>query len=194
MKRDGAYVSRGRSGPDKAANFGSYVKPYGWDGKWSRDEETGVTHLFARRGENETINVWWQANGAVIQEALPMYTIAGEKIKCRNVSHAATIASREPDVDRLAKATKKQTRNLTGDKKIELTATYDFTGMADDEIEKMLLGARIGWINRLSGSVEQAQVCGRKQIKVVRNGHTQLHFIDGDGFHAVYLDSIVSVN
>lgn len=194
------YQARGRTGPEKAVNFGTYAKQFGWGGKWLFDEGTGETHLHAFRGDNECIDIWWQANGAVIQTALPIHTLAGEKIKCRNVSAAAAIAAKEPDVTRLQKAHRKQRRAVGG--KVEVKATYDFEDMTDDEIEQALLGRTIGWVNTLSGEVDQAEVLGRKTIKVTRSGlgdeesevKPQVHFTDGSGFHAVYLESIVSVS
>lgn len=194
------YQSRGRTGPEKAVNFGTYAKQYGWGGKWLMDEGTGVTHLHAYRGDNETIDIWWDAKGRVTQEALPLYVIAGEKIKCRNVSAAADIVAKEPDMTRLQKATRKQRRASGGN--VEVKATYDFEDMTDDEIEQALLGRTIGWVNTLSGEVDQAEVLGRKTIKVTRSSlgdeesevKPQVHFTDSSGFHAVYLHAIVSVS
>src|SRR5882672_7818924 len=101
------YQARGRTGPEKAVNFGTYAKQFGWGGKWLFDEGNGETHLHAFRGDHECIDIWWDVKGRVTQEALALYIIAGEKIKCRNVSAAADIAAKEPDMTRLQKAHRK---------------------------------------------------------------------------------------
>lgn len=194
VKNPSGYTSKGRTPQDKAANFGQYLKPLGWLGKWSTDEETGVVHLFARRGEAETLDIWWQANGACIQEQLPIYTLAGERIKLRNVSAAAKIAAAEPDTSRLRKAVRKKNRSIENGNPVVVPLTDRFEGMTDDEIEKALLGKTIAWVNSISGELDSAEVLGRKTIKVYRNGRDQIHFTDYSGFHAVYLNAIVSVS
>jgi hypothetical protein len=195
VKNPSGYVSRGRSATDKASNFGKYAREHGWTGSFK--EEDGMVHLFARRGEGETIDIWWYPNGSLVLDKLPIYTLAGERIKLRNVSAAAKVAAEEPDTSRLRKAVRKQRGR--GDV-IAVKGSYDFTGMPDDEIEASLLGRRIVWINSISGQPDTAMVEGRKTLRVTRDSgedmksvKAQVHFTDTSGFHAVYLDAIVSV-
>lgn len=192
IKNASGYVSKGRTAGEKAANFGDWAKQHGWAG--SMNEEDDRLHLFARRGEAETIDIWWYTNGSLDTDRLPIYTLAGERIKLRNVSHAAKIASEEPDATRLEKATRKR-RKQTGEyAPVVVTGAYDFSDMHEDEIEQALLGRVISWQNSISGQIDSAQVAGKRTLKVTsENCKPQIHFTDADGFHAVYLDAIVSV-
>jgi hypothetical protein len=185
VRNPSGYVSAGRTAADKATKFAETIKEYGWTGKWSTDEDSGVTHLFARR-EDETIDIWWLGDGLDLDH-LPVYTLAGERIQLKNVSGAVKIAAGQPEPGRLVKAVKKQRRQLTGH--------LPFNGdTPDDEIEHMLFGKCITWVNSVSGSTDSAIVGGRKTVRVVRNGKAWIEFIDGNGFHAVYLNAIVAVS
>ena len=212
IKNASGYVSHGRTAGEKAANFGEWAKQNGWSG--TMNEEDGRLHLFARRGEVETIDIWWFLNGSLDTSRLPMYTLAGEPIKLRNVSAAAKVAASEPDTSRLRKAARKQRRQLDGATNVapEDIDSY-IAGMqgslpfdhesTDEEIKVALKGRTISWINRRSGEVHSATVSDSpKHFKVVRNGHDYIDFvypvprrtaIETYGFRAVYLDSIVSV-
>lgn len=224
IKNPSGYHSKGRTAREKASHFGAYAKEHGWTGKWSEDEDTGLLHLFARRGESETIDIWWIIeNGAAHPDMLPIYTLAGEKIKCRNVSAIAVIAAKSADENRLKKAVRKQKRQWgiqeSGEKvtkeQIELLQTtlpFDHES-TDQEVLDALYGRTITWVNRISGETDSATVGGNtKHCKVIRNGHDQISFVnpipqrvlaqfgkaqmdcDTYGFRAVYLDSIVSVD
>jgi hypothetical protein len=186
---------RGRDAGRKAQNFADYAKQYGWTSKWS--ESNGVTHLFCRRGESETIDVWWQDNGCVMPGMEPIYTLAGERIKLRNLSAAAKVAEKRPDPERLKRATKKR-------KGIEYAGAIDGLRTSlpfddesdDDEIEAVLHNRLITWMNRLSGQLYSARVNADKKFRVIRKDLAsldQIEFTDEEGFHAVYLHSIVSV-
>lgn len=191
VRNPSGYVSHGSTAAEKADNFAQYAKGHGWSGKWSGNDEPLTVHLFCRRGESETIDIWWHPNGTLMLDRLPVYTLAGERIKLRNVSAAALKVSSEPDPNRLRSAVRKQRGR--GDI-LALRGSYDFEGIPDDEIEQSLLGHRIAWLNSISGQIDQANVEGRKTIKVTReNCKPQIHFTDTEGFHAVYLDAIVSV-
>lgn len=193
IKNPSGYQSKGRNGNEKAQRFGLYCKEHDWQGEYGPDDNlAGVVHLFARRGENETIDIWWSDSGKALPDMLPIYTMAGERIKLRNVSAAAVRVANEPEPARLGKAVRKRRRALGGTP-TSVEGSYDFKDMADDEIELALLGKAVIWINSISGEVESANVEGRKTIKVYRNGRDQIHFTDSLGFHAVYLDAIVSV-
>ena len=216
VKNPSGYVSHGRTAAEKADNFGKYAKSHGWQGKWSAKEEPHVVHLFCRRGESETIDIWWHANGSLILDRLPVYTLAGEKIKLRNVSAAAKVVAAEPDMSRLRKATRKQRRQMNGDGPVKLSEDEisDYiAGMqgslpfdhesTDEELKAVLKGRTVTWVNRFSGQLNSAVVSDNpKQFKVIREPKPQVHFvypvqrrtmIDTFGFRAVYLDSIVSV-
>lgn len=203
VKNPSGYVSHGRTAAEKATNFGVYAKQHGWKGKWSGEEEPHVVHLFCRRGENETIDIWWHENGSLMLDRLPVYSLAGERIKLRNVSAAAKVVTEQPDTSRLRKAVRKQRRSLgvvdTPEEASELLASvqgslpFDHES-TDAEIETVLFKKDITWINRISGQLHSAHVGGVKQF-AVKNGDCprQIQFIDDYGFHSVYLDSIVSV-
>lgn len=196
VRNPSGYHSSGRTLEDKANNFGKFVKQFGWAGKWTKDQETGDVSLFCRRGENETIEiVWFNGGGGIVH-----YTLAGERIKCHNVSAAAAIAQKEPDATRLRKAIRKRRKqfgHVTSDMVEEMlddaqcSLPFD-SESTDDEIKVALNRRSITWINRQSGQVNSA-IVGGKLFKVVRNGHDYISFVDDFGFHAVYLDSIVSV-
>lgn len=199
IKNPSGFHSRGKSAEEKARHFGEHVHEYGWAGKWSQDEDTGILHLFARRDENETIDVWWLPTGAAHPDMLPIYTLAGEKIKCRNVSAIAHLAMKTPDENRLRKAVQKQTRRRTVKPEVEL----NIKEQTDDEIAEQLLGKTITWVNTISGKVDIAMIGDNpRQLRVIRNGHDYIDFVQrprgkderfGDGYRSVYLDSIVKV-
>lgn len=197
VRNPSGYHSSGRTLEDKANNFGKFVKQFGWAGKWTKDQETGHVSLFCRRGENETIEICWHFGGG----GTVYYNLAGERIKCRNVSAAASLAQKEPDTSRLRRAIRKRRRQLghvttdmvedmLGEAQCSLPFDHEST---DAEIKVALFNRSITWINRQSGQVSSAIVKGR-MFKVVRQtGRAYVDFVDDYGFHAVYLDSIVSV-
>lgn len=215
IKNPSGYHSRGRTAVEKAVNFGQHAKAHGWTGKQTLDEETGVRHLFARRGESETIDIWWiEDTGAAHPDMLPIYTLAGEKIKCRNVSAVAAIAAKEPDTSRLRKAARKQRRKFDSptvlseeeidDYIVSMQGTLPFDQEStDEEIKVALKGRTISWVNRMSGQVNSALVSDNpKHFSVIRNGRDYVNFVypvqraheyETYGFRAVYLDSIVGV-
>ncbi len=179
------YHSSGRTLAEKATNFGAYVKPYGWAGSW-KTAENGNVLLTANRGENEFIEIeWFKGGGGTV-----WYTLAGERIKCHNVSGAALIAQNEPDPNRLKRAVRSRKRSGNTDL---IKSEYDFDGLTDREIKDALYKKRITWVNSMSGEPYTAMMTGRRHFKVVRNGHDYVEFTDDYGFHAVYLDRIVSV-
>ena len=197
VKNPSGYHSSGRTLEDKANNFGKFVKQFGWAGKWTKDQESGNVSLFCRRGENETIEIVWHYGGG----GTVHYTLAGERIKCHNVSAAAAIAQKEPDATRLRKAIRKRRRQLgvvdpeavtemLDDAQCSLPFDHEST---DAEIKVALFNRSITWINRQSGQVSSAIVKGKLFKVVRRTGRAYIDFVDDYGFHAVYLDSIVSV-
>lgn len=196
----------GKDVTKKVGNFINYAKQFGWTGKWSTNEETGVTSLFARRGESETIEIWWQSNGCVMPGDEPIYTLAGERIRMRNVSAAAKIAASKPDPDRIGKAARRRNKGRGGfvpaadteDQISELRGSLPFDSESDDdELEAVLHRRTVVWINRFTGQADSAFVNADKQFDVVRmdNDRDQIHFCDSahGGYRAVYLNSIVSV-
>jgi hypothetical protein len=190
------FHSRGRTAREKAAHFGAFAKEHGWTGKWSEDEESGILHLFARRGENETIDIWWIiANGAAHPDMLPIYTLSGEKIKCRNVSAAAAHAAKsEDDANERRAAARRAKPKKHAEHEHKVVKTTKYLEMHDDELERLVLGRKIKWVNSLSGDVEEAVVGGSKiKPRVIRNGHDRLDFLCDEGFRSAYLDQIVSI-
>ena len=194
------YHSSGRTLPEKANNFGAYVKQFGWAGSWKIDPETGNVILTANRGENEIIQIeWYKGGGGEV-----WYTLAGERIKCHNVSGAALIARNEPDLTRLKRAVSKKRKSmgkLSQDESAMLVSdiqgTLPFDHESDDvELKTVLMGRTITWLTS-TGVLFTAKVgAGKKRnmFKVVRsNGKSYIDFVDEFGFHSVYLDRIVSV-
>ncbi|QHB37469.1 hypothetical protein SEA_LEOPARD_63 [Mycobacterium phage Leopard] len=211
VKNPSGYRSKGRNGVEKAQQFGLYAKSHGWSGKYHLED--GIVYLFARRGESETIEIWWSEAGKALPEQLPIYTLAGEKIKLRNVSAAAVRVANEPDMSRLRKATRKARRQLENaapvpeeidDYIASMTGTLPFDHESTDaEIKAALKGRTITWVNRRTGQLDSAIVSDNpKQFKVVRKNKPYVDFvypvqrtnvIETYGFRSVYLDSIVSV-
>jgi hypothetical protein len=214
------YTSAGKNAIEKANKFIDVVEQHGWESKVSHDAESQVTHLFARRGENETINIWWHGpKAAIIKGATPTYQLAGEVIKLNNVSAAVSLAIKPADTSRLGKAVKRRARRvnnrnsalstealsmaLTGDDGADPTATLTATisaatatlgsilGGSDADVKAALAGKVIQWVNGQSGQLHEGHV--GKIKKIVRNGHDFVEFTDREGFHAVYLDRIVSI-
>lgn len=203
IRHPSGYVSAGRSAADKAYKFAMYTQEHGWAGKWSTNEKTGITHLFARRGENETIDIWWLANGSLDLDHLPVYTLAGERIKLRNVSAAAAIARNLPNPDRLKKNVRRR-RNTNGTvtptdasellASVQGSLPFDHES-TDAELKAVLFGRTITWLSPTAGLLNSAVVGGKNVFKVVRKATcpTYIDFVDDTGFHSVHLDKIVSV-
>lgn len=215
MGNRSGYTSSGKSGYAKADKFTSTVTPHGWLSKITVDEGSGITHAFSRRGENETIDIWWQPGGGIIGSQPPIYTLAGERIKLKNVSACVSVANSPPDTRRLARTTRKRARRTTGvgiglpgaanrgspglpEFSASFATTLPFDGDSSDaEVKVALAGRTIEWVNSQSGSLQAATIS--KINKIVRNDHDYIDFIDttgrseSNGFHAVYLDRIVSV-
>lgn len=221
IKNPSGYHVRGSTAAEKAEHFGLYVKEHGWKGKWSIDEESGILHLFARRDENETIDIWWLPTGAAHPDMLPVYSLAGERIKCRNVSAAAALAVKQPDENRRVKAVRKQKRQMgihgeqvTQETIDALAGSLPFDHEStDEELKDALIGRTIVWVNRWSGDTDTAEIStDPKHFEVNRNGHDYINFVypipqrvlarfgkehmecDTYGFRSVYLDSIVRVD
>jgi len=220
MGQRSGYTSVGKSGMDKANRFLEHVKGYGWEGKVSQHED-GVTHVFARRGDQETIDIWWHgANASIVKGHTPLYVLAGETIRLNNVSAAVSIAQQDADYSRLAKAVKRSTRKHATKMVATTIGTTPISPLSDDEdgsgpttlaasisaargdlgailagpdaaVRKALAKKTIQWVNSQSGLMHTAYV--NKINKVVRNGKDYVEFTDSEGFHAVYLDNIVGV-
>lgn len=216
MGQKSGYTSTGKTAMDKANRFLEHIRPFDWDGKVTQHED-GVTHCFASRGERETIDIWWAPpKGSII--TAPLYKLAGETIKLNNVSACVAIAIKPADMSRLTKAIKRGGKkrvgialdsSLTGDDGAAGTTTLgeaisaarsEIRGSldgSDADVRRALLGNRIQWINSKSGLTETAVVS--KINKIVRNGKDYVDFVDAwkksenNGFHAVYLQNIVSI-
>lgn len=198
---------RGRNGLHKANSFASFAKEFGWNTKVSSTQEDDV-RLFARRGDSETLNFVW-INGCWSGES--HYTLAGEKIKCHNLSAASKIVQGKPDPDRLRKATRKLKRQ-TGieysegpikDSDIDsLRGSLPFDDESSDEdIQAVLHKRSITWVNTTSGQVQYSvRVDVDKQFKIVRKKDNEkikadfITFCSTEGYRAIYLRSIVAVN
>ena len=191
----------------KASNFANFAKEHGWQSKCT--QEGIVVRLFARRGENETLEIQWH-DGCVLTEFAPVYSLAGERIKVRNLSAASKVIQEKPDPKRLAKATRKRKRQtgidysggpLSDDDRMSLRGSVPFDAEStDDEIEAVLHKRSITWINTISGQVDSARIDADKQFKIVRkNGNEKIKadfvtFCCAEGYRAVYLKSIVAVS
>lgn len=176
-----------------------------------------MVHVFARRGEDETIDIYWQPGaGAITAANPPMYRLAGQETKLQNVSACVAIATKEPDMSRLTKGIRKQARRTSrrnialgspvrdGDTSAlpttEATRNIARRSIApglyspeDSVVAATVRGRRLEWINSLSGMVETSRVT--KVEKIMRNGRDQVSFIDKElgCFRAVYIDAIVGV-
>lgn len=195
VKNPSGYRSKGRNGVEKAHCFGVYAKQHGWTGKYHLDENTGIVYLFARRGEHETIEIWWTREGkALPRPDLPVYTLGGERIKLLNVSAAAAIAAKSEDDAAERRAATKRVKPKAQRQQGDIIKTTKFVEMDDTELERLLYGRRLRWVNSISGEIEEAIVSGNKiKPKVIRNGHDRVDFLCDEGFRSAYLDQIVSV-
>jgi hypothetical protein len=195
------YHSSGRTIQEKANNFGMFVKEYDWTGGYET-LDNGNVKLITTRGESEVIEItWFKTGGGTV-----FYTLAGEKVKCRNVSAAALIAQKQPDHSKLRKAVRRKRASIEVGSDIvaqdlidSLQGSLPFDHESTDaELKLVLKNKQIAWINRISGNIHTAVVTINKQFKVDRDKHN-ITFIDGTGagafpaFRSVCLDSIVSV-
>lgn len=213
MGNKSGYTSVGKTAHDKATKFSDTIRLNGWLSKYTYDPETDITHVFARRGEDETLDVWWHGASCITQ---PKYTLAGEPIKLRNVSAAVAVAAKEADRSRIGRTVKRKARKMAplGSPLSDDAGVAQGNGLAesisaarealapilggtDVELKRELRHATVSWVNSQSGNVESA-VVGRVTNIVRTNIHGKLskpfvEFIDDRGFHAVYLDAIVGV-
>ena len=195
---------RGTDSAAKAEFFGAFIREHGWKGKYDYDEDTGETHLWAKRGENERLDVYWQRNGSMGEGRDPIYTLAGDQVKLRNLSAMAKIAAAKPDGERLQRAIRKKRKasdvpdgGYTPEMMSDLQVALPFDDeSSDEEIVAILDHAAITWINRMSGDTESG-IAGSNHLEVVRreDGRHYVNFCDllGGFFRSVYLSSIVSV-
>lgn len=196
---------RGRDGLRKANTFASFAAEFGWQCKVNQN---GLeVKLFARRGTSETLDFIW-IDGS--WSDCCFYTLAGERIKCHNLSAASRIVQEKPDPKRLTKATQKRKRQ-TG---IDYTTNHVFSEddllaargslpfdseSSDDEIEAVLHRKSITWLNTISGQVYSAFVDADRQFAIVRKNCNEkikadyITFSTKFGYRAVYLHSIVAV-
>jgi hypothetical protein len=213
VKDPSGYHSAGRTLQEKATNFGTFVKQFGWKGNFETDAD-GNVDLTAKRGDNEVITItWYKGGGGEV-----WYTLAGQRIKCNNVSAAAKIAKDDPDPSRFRRAVRKRktdsaVEEFTPEMLEDLQGSLPFDHESSDaEIQEVLLGRTLTWINLTTGKVETAEVSDKpKHFSVCRNGHDYVNFVypiparvlsrwgkdhmesDTYGFRSVYLDRIVSV-
>lgn len=194
IRNPSGYRSKGSTAVDKAAHFGEYAKAHGWKGGWAITD--GMLHLQASRGDNETMGIWWNEETGKFIEAV--YTLAGDSIKCQNVSAAAAIAAKPPSTERLKTAVRKRTTDkveAAAETIAALQGTLPFDHeSSDEEVHAVLFNRGIVWVNRISGALTSA-TAGGTQFRVISNGKAprQITFCDDLGYHAVYVDSIVSV-
>lgn len=217
IKNPSGYHSSGKTHKEKVYNLGVYVKQFGWVGEWKQPEGDDVLTAEMKRGESETIKIWWPDN-----QWWPdvYYSYAGNETKCRNISQAAKIASEKPNPDKLHAAARRKRKGRVGngiaeaqasgasnngssaDELIaELATTLPFDKESTpEEIKEFFKGKRnptIIWINRISGSVEQDYIkTWSRHLKVNKNkdGKTIIHFVGAHCFHSVYVDSVIGVS
>jgi hypothetical protein len=202
VKNPSGYHSSGKTLQEKAHNFGLFVKEYDWSGGYET-KENGDVVLNTSRGESEQIQItWFKAGGGTVN-----YTLAGETVKCRNVSAAALIAQKQPDHSKLRKAARRKRANIELDADSPIVQDI-ITAMQGSlpfdrestpaELKLVLRDKQIAWINRLSGQVQTAVVGVSKQFKV-NEEKRYITFVESvprgfvPCFRSVYLDSIVSV-
>lgn len=200
------YVSpRGRNGLSKANTFASFAQEHGWTTKVSTPHEDEVK-LFARRGDAEALNFYW-INGCWSGESF--YALAGERIKCHNLSAASTIVQGKPDPERMKKARRKLKLQAGVESAAGPISEADIAKLrsslpfdehsSDEEIEAVLHRKRVTWISTLSGLIDSAQVNADNQFQIVRkNGNDKIKadyisFSTARGYRAVYLHSILAV-
>lgn len=202
VKNPSGYHSSGKTIQEKANNFGMFVKEHDWSGGYET-LQNGDVKLTTKRGENEAIEItWFKAGGGVVN-----YTLAGETVKCRNVSAAALIAQKQPDHSKLRKAVRRKRANIELDEGspivqdviTSMQGALPFDRESNPaELKIVLKNKQIAWINRLSGQIHTAVVGVNKQFKV-NEEKRYITFVEVvprgfvPCFRSVYLDSIVSV-
>jgi len=169
IRNPSGYRSHGSTAMDKAAHFGDYAKAYGWKGGWTTTD--GMLNLQASRGDNETMSISWNEETGKFIEAV--YTLAGDSIKCQNVSAAANIAAKPPSAERLKTAVRKRTPDKVEAAAetiaaVQGTLPFDHES-SDEEVKAVLNNKSIVWVNRISGALSSALV-GGKMFRVVNYG------------------------
>lgn len=215
VRNPSGYHSHGKTHKEKVYNLGVHIKEFGWEGTWKQPEGDDVLKATMKRGDSEIIKIWWPDS-----QWWPdvYYTYAGNEMKCRNISHAAKLASEKPDPDKMRRnASRKNGRKSNGiaaafaagasnmgpsaDDLIASLATtlpFDRESTPDDikAVLKTKVNPTIVWINRLSGCVEQDYIkTWSRHLKVTANkeGKLIINFVGGHQFHSVYLDSVIGL-
>lgn len=189
IKNKSGFHSSGKNAKEKAAQFGAHAKEHGWTGEWAESNDGSVT-LTAYRGDSEMLQLIWSVENKYVAGT---HTVAGHTLSVHNPSAASVLVRDEPSKERLHTAVRRQ-RMLGTPIADFVVSPKRYADVADDELEKMLPGRRITWINGISKELHTTVVGDKKMLKVIRNGEkSQVHFTDQFGYRAVYLDAIVSI-
>lgn len=220
IRNPSGYHSKGKTPKEKVVNFASFIKQFDWTGAWRVDPETDILHLNARRGDNERIDIEWPAT-----QWWPdvWYSLAGDSIKCRNISAAAKLAQDPPDADRMRRSAQRKRNGksaslatglarpglangtaepeLTGDELIaSLTSSVPWdkdSGVRDVALALMeCRNPEVTWVNTLTGVVHTAVIkTGNRNNKITetKDGKVIITFADQYGFHSVYANSVIRV-
>lgn len=213
VRNPSGYHSHGKTHKEKVFNLGKHIKQFGWEGSWEQDVD--VLKATMKRGESESIIIWWPDD-----QWWPdvTYNYAGSSLKCRNISHAAKIASEKPDASRMRKSGRRMRSKLNGITQGIGTGASGDTSSADELISEMSttlpfdkestpeeiravikthINPTLIWVNRLTGRVESDIIkTWSRHLKVTKNkdGKTIIHFVGMNCFHAVYVDSVIGVS
>lgn len=183
---------------------------HGWEVKVTEDSNghagtatVEIVTCVATRGQ-EVISIWWE-NKRLLEA--PKYTLAGREIKLRNASACVQQMAKQPDFERAARKTKRNTE-VVQDIQQERMPWEDLPdGWDDKDILRMCYAKTIVYKNNITDEV-QTEVVVRSSDAVLRKGNFNskcyhisysskgraiLNFLGVYGFRSIALDQILRV-
>lgn len=176
----------------KAQAFLTDATAAGWDGEVeTRNGAVVVETATVRRG-SEVIVIEWQ-NGACMEGTL--HTRAdGSTVKLRNASAARQVMAAAPPTPEALAATAARRQRIGGATRVaRRSIPFDMGTMLDEELSEALKGAKVIWVNSISGAEEIDWIPGNSKVRIDEqpSGRT-VHFNSGSA-RSVRISSIISV-
>lgn len=175
----------------KATDFVQHAKDLGWE--VSGEHDNGHDAVTVSRSA-EAIQIEWQAE-VFVNNCL--YTRPdGSTLKLRNASHARQVMSApSPTEEQLAALHRNRQRvGGSGKRTPKRALPWDPESLTDAELSASLQGAKIVWINRLSGQEESDGIASSARVRVSEepSGRT-IHFNSPTGARSVRVSSLIHV-
>lgn len=179
---------------DKSAAFMADAKALGWDVDAALSGSAVLTDVIQASRGDEVIQIEWQNN--VFMNNCLYRRPDGSSSKLRNASHARqTMALPAPTQQQLAarKAVREKTSGLTRQPVRQIT--FDMDAVGDEELAEALKGAKLVWVNSISGAEDADVIPPSAKVYVdVQSTGRCVHFNSPTGARSVRISSIIHVS